>query len=936
MKLIRLFFLILSIISLISELKINATIVINGDVTDGITTFSFPVQALTTNHDASIAFIGANEPGHNNYAICRLLAHANAVEPIAAEKAHINNTITPIFNPLFNASISKLSFMNQEERLVVVANQMPATIFVIDKIVQPDNIIEFGRPVLDASGTQTSKGIVALACETFTYIFAAVTDFANNPFGQTGSNSGIAVLWRANIITGEGQNTKIGQGILDQLDAQPGTTATPNMRRAALFDGTLPAVKIGDDATILNGSVNLSFSDLLKTLYIGTQAQAGGNPNDGARSVIAATVTNTPTVINNKLIYKPIAPDSAFSTGIDNIIGTIGAGAIVSNFKTAAMITSTNLLYLIVLGGVEGSESTHRTVYALPLVYQPGNDANGTLAKKDAIPVTNFQTEEPHRFAGRAFQDAAIMPADMFTSADPQVQVGNGALNVGDITDLFIKNDAVFAVVPTPDAGYLSGIFYSRALFDSYGRIKGWTVWQRAFGAVNDLIFGGYVPFDTAAGTYLTGTSAATINTIKRTTWGSGNENGMNPLARFVQQTFAIADGGLRGMDEFQALTPSLDGISLLVGTGSKKILIAQTAYSPSGILTPLVGDALAVDPLTFTNGTITNDFPAGSTNAIAISGGALDTLNPIVSSAIGSANNNGWLFVGGIGGLAVLTDENGAGWTTLGNNFAGLRSGMSFKTIGNYSFIRKLMSDNQFLYVLSDSSFDRIDLTASDFADNNLAITTITTAQTLSIKSLLDFVVSDSFALLGTTDGLFKLADDENVQTADTSAQWEFVCLPEGLACIQQISPLSQTTIPQDIARNQGGNIYVLDTDPGKSRAMVHRFSLTVTGTSTEFALLPDQFVQNHPSYFVEFDGIRSWMLPDGDFLYEGHNRNCHHVPTIFIASPRLASGMRLVGNTNPIIYGTTQGEFFAPLLRNSVTGTLLLPTDQGLTSDE
>jgi len=130
---------------------------------------------------------------------------------------------------------------------------------------------------------------------------------------------------------------------------------------------------------------------------------------------------------------------------------------------------------------------------------------------------------------------------------------------------------------------------------------------------------------------------------------------------------------------------------------------------------------------------------------------------------------------------------------------------------------------------------------------------------------------------------------------------------------------------MPQDVARYNGGNIYILDTNPGKNRAIVHRFSLTVTGTATEFEMLPDQFIQDYPSYFVEFDGMRSWMVPDGDFLYEGHNRTYHNPPTLFVASPHLRSGVRLEGNINPLIYGTTQGEFLARMLRNSATGTLL-----------
>src|SRR5690606_14554103 len=87
----------------------------------------------------------------------------------------------------------------------------------------------------------------------------------------------------------------------------------------------------------------------------------------------------------------------------------------------------------------------------------------------------------------------------------------------------------------------------------------------------------------------------------------------------------------------------------------------------------------------------------------------------PIIAAELASDGTNGWLFVGGSHGVAVLSAADGNGWditTGLGPDFAGLSAGMSFKQFGSYSFVRKIMHDGDFLYILTDQVLDRIDLT--------------------------------------------------------------------------------------------------------------------------------------------------------------------------------------------------------------------------------
>ena len=136
----------------------------------------------------------------------------------------------------------------------------------------------------------------------------------------------------------------------------------------------------------------------------------------------------------------------------------------------------------------------------------------------------------------------------------------------------------------------------------------------------------------------------------------------------------------------------------------------------------------------------------------LAFNGAILDELRPINAAEIGANDTHGWIFVGGVNGLAVLCNSDGSGWQLnegLDYDLEPIRN-MAFKRIGNYKFVRKIIADKQFLYVLTDTVLDRIDLNTIDFTldADELVVTPLADAITLAKNSygtFYDLIISEN-----------------------------------------------------------------------------------------------------------------------------------------------------------------------------------------------
>lgn len=913
------------------SLTLQGAVVIGGDSSVQGESFVQPVSVFVQDRIEDFFFVGAKTTGAQSYALAHLPRGADKFVELAPQTVRING-LQDQQNPLYDAAILHITLLGENYRPVGVPDgQYKNLVFFIDSFSNPEKIEMLATAPLVTPDAQIAGSIVGLAANNTDrggYVFAATTNKGDDSFGS--ANSGIAWLAAHFVDVGEGDQ-KTSRFLFNQLGL------------AALFDNTIDQLKIGADVTFTSTAVDMYWDNYFGRLYIAVQLQAGASVADGVKALVVGRIEN------NQLVFASIAPNALF-TNQDKIVGATGVNSKVSLHKVRTMLTSTSLNYVIILGGNGGAAATKRLVFALPLVNDPQSAAvHGTLAKKDVLPEDRYGEEEPFRFISRGFKTPATTAADAVTSNDAAAKVGGGPLVIGDIHDMFVMDDAVFAVIAQADAGFRSGIFYSRAIFDQYGRIISWTNWQRASGAVNDPIFGATLEHSSANFLYLTGqdpNDPNSVKTVKRTEWAGGYDNGLGFLNKSLAPAFPRDRGGITGIFDMALNNVGLDDISLLIVTGCQTVALAQTSTSNGGV-DPVVGNIFETNKLEFSNGTIDQNLPGPvDPRLLIISGGDLNNIGFIRAAEIGIAGSKSWLFVGGDCGLAVLVRNDGIGWDNgLGSGFAGLMADTAFKSIGSYRQIRKLLYDNGFLYVLTDRKLDRIDLANSNFITGNLVITTVADPDQIpgldNQTALFDFIVSEKFALLATGAGLFRIPNGMDISMVSGAGDWQPVAIPDGCGPVIQLFTISKTGRAQDIARYEGGNVYALVAYIGKNRAQANRFAIKPVdgGTVNDDTVkpFPDIFVKDTISYFVSFGIFRDWIVSDGAIFFHEINRFMCDNPVINVLWARARSGARFLADKNPALPILFQGTcFLLPLLRNSATGSWLLAGNEELHINE
>lgn len=901
--------------------------------------FSFPVFRHAQNHWASHFYVGAlNNGTGNEFSLARVVRMGGAYrkfEPLTPELVYlnqdsvINQQVGQVSNPLYNVGIKHLALLEKSlesrrdglELPIIVSTQEPTTIYVMDMIAQEvvDECIDDGsgikkkteirhdpvtslvsatrindsqgQPISEVLGLATGRPffrqlVIERNQETGKdqeqwvtairqLVFAPVRNNAGGAFGQPGS--GIASLMYGDRETALEDGKKVSRHILDQLGNATSLTYSD------------PAVKIGDDLAAISDVISVYWSDVLQRFYLGLQITNGVLPASGGRALVVGRVAEDGT-----LVLQQVVPDTVFgSNTADEIIGSISQSAQTSLNNIQGMMTSTKLFYLIVQGGNGSPVGTTRTVFALPLVNSGvAKETQGMIADKNQMPKNYFDCISGVKtLRARALLEPAVTHDQMTVETDRAALVGAGQVPAGDITDMFVVNDAVFVVVGSALTGQLPGIFSSEALFDETGKINGWTSWRRVAGTT-ESVFG--AAFDFIEGNFImmSGADAQSLTTVQRTAWGTGATNGLADLTTFATKAFPAELNGIIGLSDLPPQIPGINNISMLIATGYKKVALIETGVVNAGVLIPNSGDFLT-DLQQFANGAIDVTLPGALTPRIVeISGGALSQLGPIVTTALGSAGATSRLFVGGIYGVAVLVDQQGNGWNTaagLGPNFAGLTQGMSFARIGDYSMVRKLVADGNYLYVLTDSQLDRIDMAATNFSTQNLSrITLAVPGDIVGVSehgTFYDLIISQKLALLATSFGIAHngkgTAINDPAVVGAQSLNWVSLLVPESIDPVLQLVPFSVSNLSYDVSNMGGGMVYLLSADRGFNKAEIARVAIADTSvnqvTATTVQFLPDMFTQCRLSPFFRFKTFREgFNIINGVIFASLNKRNC------------------------------------------------------------
>jgi hypothetical protein len=911
--------------------------------------------------------------------------------PAAPKKAVINGQ-KDMVNPLYNSHINHLAFMNQEilqnklSYVAAVTKEKPASIYLLESMTADVAQMRSLENINDASGIGQTSSIAQLASGSTQVLYAAVTDHASaNTFGE--GNSGIAIV----ILQKQAEDSKqkedkdkkdqVDKFKLVQIDYRSSYTNIEHPRAVPLNNESTVLCIGNPTIKILNNAINLDWSTNLDSLYIALDLHAQGSATDGCQAIVIGfwdkrvayipvedkktedkktkeakkkTKEEQPSengqkkkeyqpIVKYDFYVKPIALQTAFAPNVNNIVGGFGPDISVSIHQTKTMRTSTMLNYLVILGGIGKPEQTRHSVYALPVIKSDNVHNNGILAKKGSLPKTNYYAET--RVAGRAFTEPASQPGDLYTADDIEIQVGHGPIIEGDITSIMVYGDTVYTVVTSADAGRTSGIYQSQAIFDEMGRIKEWTYWRRVYSSFTDHIYGAALNQATGTLVMLTGTSYESIHTVKRSSWEKKSEGHSKNLTNWLNSIFSDKQIGIQGLFDIPVCTPGLNNISLVIATGYKQIALAQTGVIYNDSLIPLDQNKLICNPKHYANGIIESDpksnrtiEPGAHTNAIVMSGGALDELNVIKAAAITRLDKAGYVFVGGTHGLAVLINNDGCSFDAskgIGNNLSELAEGTIFKKIGSYSFIRKLICDHEqgLLYVVSDTALDRIDLKNSNFATNNLAVTRLVTYNDINNGIILDAVISRSLGILATSYGLYFSNTSSNIRVAQNSTdlQWQYVQLPQGLPTTRQIYCVSVTGREDDITSSTGGNIYILNTDQSKQKAQVYRFTINTTDQSKiTVEPLPDYFVKDTHSYFAQLVGYRTWIYNDGSLFFNERDKHSNGDPILALLALQNRGNIRFgISSQSNVPIDLRPSSIIQPIVRSSASGSWMLAQD-------
>ena len=329
------------------------------------------------------------------------------------------------------------------------------------------------------------------------------------------------------------------------------------------------------------------------------------------------------------------------------------------------------------------------------------------------------------------------------------------------------------------------------------------------------------------------------------------------------------------------------------------------------------------------------------------------NNIGPVVTAEVAvntsGGANNAWLCVGGVGGLAVLTLPNGNGWSAsagLGPNFSGLVAGMSFNLVGNYSYVRKLICENNLLYVLTDKQLDVVDLGATNFANGTLTVITLATLPEIGLQAadtLIDFIVSGKFALLSTSQGLFRVGNNKNIGSAISTADvaWTPVPLPESVGPATQLFPITFTGRSQDFAMDGGSNVYVLNAYVGSNLAQLARYTVADASSTNVNELTVQQVVNYYNKFAVQaplvfYDSYKDQFATDGASFFNGRSKNLATPPYVNLAVGMLRGSFANNLSTYPVPLNISTAFHLTTIVKNFASGSWLMAGDFGLRVNE
>jgi hypothetical protein len=914
-------------------------------------------DALTSmgksNHSLIGVFLGSSAADLNNNALIQcdimnnppLSSSVPRFLGVTPESVTINKELDQP-NPLYDTTTLLLSALGSNP--IVVTKESPATICLIEQLITTSHQSMLVTPPLNDIYGDPSEGIIGLTIgttgtqefELSSYIFAAVK---KNKSHSDKEEDGISVV-------------KIDKNVTKEIKKNPDGEETVTEKREYFFNvlnsvtgksNGNKAITLAGKALQINGHipqsahiVDLCWCPYLERLYVALQTKNADDASfeHGARALLVGRIDT-----NEQLILDPIASD-ALCVGNDKIIGACGAAASLSLHKIRSMITSTGFPYLIIVGDIGQPDKTTKKLYALPLAdrsFTQQRDGvmvdplHGTIASKYAVPLNRYLvTTYGQKLIGRALYNHAETIEEMPTDHDAATQIGVLQELPHAVTDVIVAGDAIFVTVAEPGAGQQPGIFHSQAILDGYGKIAAWTPWQR-IGGIEEGIKTAFINTEQHFLAYLKAEKPELVCHIQLAVPEDKKVNHEDEvstdLSDVMSQIFAQDESGVQGLFDFPFTTPGFGTkkrVSMLVATGYKKIALIETGSD----------DAQGVFH-GYTQGFMKSNTDSEAPRVIVMTDEALEHLGSITCSTIITDGKQSWLVVGGVHGVAVLAQKNGCGWNNepgLLPHFEGLVSEMNFKKFGTYKYVKKLMSDDNNLYILTNSTFEKVRITA-EIVNGQIEGNSILASSHQIKGAFFDMGVSGPLAVLATSQGLLINGSGTDIRFDDQEEMnWKSIYLPYAKGSVYNLFFVSSNG--QSNGFGHQGQLYASVGSLAENQTTVYRlyvhdvFTEGVTDKSVE--LLPDHIFANQPFPLFSLNTFRDHFITNGAYYFSTQSRQAYERPSLHMLSlPNIKSmisreapyyGLPLnIGKRTKKITAVTQ---------NSATGNWLIGGDFGL----
>lgn len=892
----------------LSTISLNAlTRIAGNNQSRSDNTFSFGIKQMFVTPDQRM-IVAAHEPGAQNYALSVLESGSTQFRPLAHEKI-IHNGQKEQNNPLYDCAIAHIAPLNNFNIAIVKADDL--TRVYSHNFAMFKNHLFSSKPVMDATGTYPTSGITALAAGNG-YTFVAVKGHDQEQFGT--GDSGIALIKFSEVET----EVELDQKAIEKIkeEGKDLSVAEKEEIQKAVFqdkDGktkkrvttfgftqtnTVPlnnlsnVLKAGDAHITIDEVTDMYYSPALERVYVACKVSGSGN-----KCAIAVGYVDQ----DGNLQLTPVAaPELCDRDG--KIVGSNSSSTI---YHVKTLQTSTGYLdYLIIHTDMTYGQmgSTKRAgVYALPLLNLKQIDGkiapddmplHGTLAHKHSSLTQAYGPQNPKTgrssFLGRHFNRRPTEADHLRNCLEVDDEAYYNAIYVGGhgptdgcraFDDIFVQGDCVYGIANNADDA--SNLVYrSQAIFAADGRIKGWTQWQKVY--ETDKYIHSY-SMDGAQGIIIAeGSDQQMVRSLGRTGW---NLQSQDDLTQMITREFPKEQGGIQGLFDFKML---YHPASLLCVTGKEKVVLAKMGTHES------------------------------ETNVRILTENLLKGLGAICAAEVSDTYTD-HLWIGGTHGLAFLQEMPDGSMTCT--------------KVGNFSYIKKLIFDQYNLYVLTDTSFDRIDIAKSDIKNNQLSVTHLADAdQMLKTKYgfFYDCVISGPLALVAHNQGLSRISNNHDVRVDDhQTISWTQVELETPAKPVIGLSSVSQSGKDQDVARYAGGQIYAISGEKRSRNTKVFRLSITPSFVVNDETIVPfsDYVIKDLSPFYFNLRAYTPGFFTDGTLSFISHNKK-NKIPAHLITHYGTLKNTTLID--------INDASTITHMVRCSATGKWILAGDFGLVVNE